>query len=337
MAEHGIAPDRPAGGQSLPVRRHGRPARTAATRRRSRTSTSAARRCCARRPRTTKSVLVVVDPADYAAVLRGAGRARRRQPVRHARTPCRQGLRPHRRLRHHGGRLSGSAACHGRLPSLPADAAAGLREGAGPALRRESAPAGRLLPQPRRTRRRRRHARACCRARICRTTTSPTPTPPSSACEQFGEPACVIVKHANPCGVALGAGVLRGLRGGVPHRSDFRLRRHHRLQPRARCCQRPRRSSSGSSSRCWPRPAVTAEAARAARRQAERARAGARRAQRPRGRRARVPQRHRRPAGAVARSRAISIEADLQGRHPPPADARRSWPTCCSPGGCASS
>ena len=50
--------------------------------------------------------------------------------------------------------------------------------------------------------------------------------------KSFGEPACVIVKHANPCGVAIG-GAPRGVRG-VSLRPGLGLRRHPRLQPRPR-------------------------------------------------------------------------------------------------------
>ena len=47
--------------------------------------------------------------------------------------------------------------------------------------------------------------RACWPAKNFRTTISPTPTPRWNASRRFEKtPACVIVKHANPCGVALG-------------------------------------------------------------------------------------------------------------------------------------
>jgi phosphoribosylaminoimidazolecarboxamide formyltransferase/IMP cyclohydrolase len=61
--------------------------------------------------------------------------------------------------------------------------------------------------------------------------------------KQFAEPACVIVKHANPCGVALGADGAGPTNGLPPTR--IRLRRHHRLQPRAgrSHCRRHRRAS----------------------------------------------------------------------------------------------
>jgi phosphoribosylaminoimidazolecarboxamide formyltransferase/IMP cyclohydrolase len=36
----------------------------------------------------------------------------------------------------------------------------------------------------------------------------PTRTRRSNACASFAEPACVIVKHANPCGVAVGSTIL---------------------------------------------------------------------------------------------------------------------------------
>jgi phosphoribosylaminoimidazolecarboxamide formyltransferase/IMP cyclohydrolase len=48
--------------------------------------------------------------------------------------------------------------------------------------------------------------------------------------KSFDAPACVIVKHANPCGVAVG-GCARSLFQGLPDRPHQRLRRHHRLQP----------------------------------------------------------------------------------------------------------
>ncbi len=72
----------------------------------------------------------------------------------------------------------------------------------------------------------------------------------------FDTPACVIVKHANPCGVALGAGSVRGLCQGAEDRSDVGLRRHHRLQSRRRCRhgaggrQAVRRGADGARIQC---------------------------------------------------------------------------------------
>ena len=87
-------------------------------------------------------------------------------------------------------------------------------------------------------------------------------------------PACVIVKHANPCGVALGAERGRSLRTRLCDRSGLGIRRHHRVQPAARCRHRGRdprapvrrgrhRARSGQCgtcavfqkaqcARCWP-------------------------------------------------------------------------------------
>ena len=82
-----------------------------------------------------------------------------------------------------------------------------------------------------------------CRARSSRTTTSPTPTPRSNACASSMAPACVIVKHANPCGVAVAATPARRLPARLRAGHDLGLRRHHRLQPPARRrnrCRHPR-------------------------------------------------------------------------------------------------
>ena len=46
--------------------------------------------------------------------------------------------------------------------------------------------------------------------------------------------ACVIVKHANPCGVAEGASLARGLSKGARLRSGIRVWRHRGAQPHAR-------------------------------------------------------------------------------------------------------
>ena len=46
--------------------------------------------------------------------------------------------------------------------------------------------------------------------------------------------ACAIIKHANPCGVAEGASLARGLSQGAGLRSGLGLRRHRRAQPHAR-------------------------------------------------------------------------------------------------------
>ncbi len=47
-------------------------------------------------------------------------------------------------------------------------------------------------------------------------------------------PACVIVKHANPCGVARGATLIEAYRARLRLRPDLGLRRHRRAEPPAR-------------------------------------------------------------------------------------------------------
>ncbi len=53
---------------------------------------------------------------------------------------------------------------------------------------------------------------ASCRARNCPTTTSPMPMRRGSASRASAEPACVIVKHANPCGAAVAANLAEAYR-----------------------------------------------------------------------------------------------------------------------------
>ena len=52
--------------------------------------------------------------------------------------------------------------------------------------------------------------------------------------DEFEEPACVIVKHNNPCGAAIAETALRGLREGVRLRPAVGVRRRDRLQPAGR-------------------------------------------------------------------------------------------------------
>ncbi len=68
---------------------------------------------------------------------------------------------------------------------------------------------------------------------------------------EFALPACVIVKHANPCGVAVGSDARGGLREGARMRPDLGLRRRRRPEPRAAGARRraARRAPPTSSSR----------------------------------------------------------------------------------------
>ena len=90
---------------------------------------------------------------------------------------------------------------------------------------------------------------------------------------QFDSPACVIVKHANPCGACGRDRCARGLPSRLGAGHDIRIRRNHRFQPATRCtngrCHRRtpvRRGHRGTVLRAW-RP-------RGARREAEHPRAG---------------------------------------------------------------
>ena len=119
-----------------------------------------------------------------------------------------------------------------------------LRRPADPvaALRREPAPDGGVLSHARQARRAS-PPRGSCRARNCPTTTSTTPTRPMNASASSTPKrtaACVIVKHANPCGVAEGADLPSAYRkalacdptsafGGI-----VALNRHARRRDRAR-------------------------------------------------------------------------------------------------------
>ena len=71
----------------------------------------------------------------------------------------------------------------------------------------------------------------------------------------FDAPACVIIKHANPCGVAID-GTLLGLRKGLQDRFDLRFRRHHRLQRRSRPRRGQRHERAQALRRSADRPVL---------------------------------------------------------------------------------
>ena len=190
-------------------------------------------------------VAVVVDGADYAAVLADldahggavtrdpAPAARRRRPSR-ARPPTtrrsRTGSRPSSASRRRASARSAarSPRCL-RYGENPHQAAAFYRTPETAAGRRDR-PAGAgqaaLLQQHQRHRRGLRMRR--------RVRPGATPAPSS------------IVKHANPCGVAEGETLARGLREGAALRSRLGLRRHRRAEPRRSTRTRRARSSRSS-------------------------------------------------------------------------------------------
>jgi phosphoribosylaminoimidazolecarboxamide formyltransferase/IMP cyclohydrolase len=159
-----------------------------------------------------KDVVVVCDPADYARVLakwRQAGYGQLRHPL-HA---GQESLRAHRaiRRRHHQlpdqpGRRQGP-----RQPrAYPQTLNLAFRKSAGHALRRKPAPVGRVLPRP--------VPAAGALANYSQlqgkelSYNNIADADAAWECVKslgFGQPAaCVIVKHANPCGVAIGADAL---------------------------------------------------------------------------------------------------------------------------------
>ena len=141
-------------------------------------------------------------------------------------------------------------------------------------------------------------------------------------------PAVAIVKHANPCGVALGKTLGRSLRQGVPLRSRQPLRRHHRAQ-------RPDRRGDRACDHRHPhrggrRPRRQPRGQGHLRQEEEPAPADHRRPARSALARSHLPLARRRLPRAVARQRRGRGPA-AEGRHQAAADRRRSWPTSSSP------
>ena len=200
--------DRSAGGQSLSVRGDGREGRRLRRLHREhrhrrpgddpRRRQEPRRRRRGRRAERLRRVLAELDAA------------RRRDHAGAAPQARRQGLCAHRRLRRGDLQLvRRSSSTIRRRPIAPSAASSPRR----------------CATARTRTRRRRSTARpscapaspprASCRASSSPTTTSTTPTRPSNASREFDPArtaACVIIKHANPCGVAEGASLLDAYR-----------------------------------------------------------------------------------------------------------------------------
>ena len=179
----------------------------------------------------------------------GAGRARPARRHDHARAAPeagRQGLCAHRRLR------------RGDLQLVRRDARTTPRRTTAPSAAswsRRCATARTRTRAPRSIARRASASasppRARCRASSSPTTTSTTPTRPMNASPSSipsARAACVIVKHANPCGVAEGDSLLDAYSKALACDSDLGLRRHRRAQPQAR-----RRGRARPSPRSSPR------------------------------------------------------------------------------------
>ena len=179
-------------------------------------------------------VAVIVDPLDYAARARRARRAATaRYRERDAQASRRQGVRAHGaattpRSRAISARVNESARVSSRNRwRLSFRKRMDLRYGENPhqtaAFYRRRRCAGRQH----------RHARSSCRARTLSYNNIADGDTAFECVRQFDEPACVIVKHANPCGVAVASDTLAAYDRAYD-RSDVRVRRHHRVQSCAR-------------------------------------------------------------------------------------------------------
>ena len=111
-------------------------------------------------------------------------------------------------------------------------------------------------PQVGRPRARARRWCASTTASSCRSTTCSTSTPRAGSSRDFDGPACVIVKHNNPCGAAVGGGP-RWRPTSAPSRATRSAPSAASSRSTAASTARPPRRSPSSSSRCCSRPATT--------------------------------------------------------------------------------
>ena len=198
-------------------------------------------------------VAVVIDPADYAGVL---AELKRDGAVSERDAASRSPSKAFAHTASYDGaiattcrRCAGAERRRAERSRVPGAGATALRQDAGPALRREPAPERRVLRDLAARAGLARARPGSCRARSSRTTTSPTPTRRGSASRASTRRRCVIVKHANPCGVAIGARRGRGLRQGAARPTRPRPSAASSRSTAGR--RAPRRASSpSSSSRC---------------------------------------------------------------------------------------
>ncbi len=239
-------------------------------------------------------VTVLVDPADYAgalAELRAGGvieATRRRLAAKAFGHTAQYDALVSGWLRRQQGDAAFPDVARGRIP-----------QEAGPALRREPAPVGGVL---RRSRWPRAHRSRSARQLQGKELSYNNIADADTAIEcvrQFEEPACVIVKHANPCGVAVAANLRDAyLRAYEPDTTSafggiIAFNRPLDAETAAAILERQFVEVIAAPS-CEP------GALRGARRQAEHPRAGDRAARRRIARRGRAQVRRRRPARAVA-------------------------------------
>ena len=150
------------------------------------------------------SVAIVTSPDRYADALEAVAAGGFTLDERQA--AGRRGVRPHRGVRRGGGPVDGAGA-GGRRHRL-----AGVRGPDAGARRRRCATARTPTSRPPSTSPRtcggRSRRPSSCTARRCPTTTTSTPTPRSGQpTSRVDLPTVAIIKHANPCGIAVGADV----------------------------------------------------------------------------------------------------------------------------------
>ena len=145
---------------------------------------------------------VVVDPADYGAIVEELGTERQRPVRRHALPPHAQGVRPHRLLRRRDLQLAHGARCRRAMPAAWPDdfhfagqKVQDLRYGENPhqsaAFYRDEVPAAGSIATYRQL-----QGKELSYNNIADGDAA------WECVKTFAEPACVIVKHANPCGIA---------------------------------------------------------------------------------------------------------------------------------------
>ena len=203
--------DRPGRRQPVSVPRDGRAAPVARSTMRSRTSTSAARRWCARRRRTmptsaSSSIPPTIPRCSTSCESTGG-------TLDHA-TRFALAQKAFSHTAAYDGAISNYLTARdecGRCAGVSRPLQLAGKQGAGPALRRESAPAGGVLS--------RRDARAGNASPTARqlqgkelSYNNIADSDAAWECvRDFSGRACVIVKHANPCGVAVRGDAARGL------------------------------------------------------------------------------------------------------------------------------
>ena len=136
-------------------------------------------------------------------------------------------------------------------------------------------------------------------ARSSRTTTSPTSKARGASCASSTLPAVVIVKHANPCGVAVADDDRGGLGARARRRSRLGVRLRARPEPAGR--RRARRADRRALRRGAARAGLRGRRARGARAPRRRCASSSTTSAAATRRRARFQARARRPAGAGPR------------------------------------